>query len=363
MKKIQIDKDITKAHTLPAFFYTDPNYFVESKRKIFEKCWHWVGDMPQLLSPHHNVSPVNLLPPLLEEPILVVKNKEGLVKCLSNVCTHRANILVHQPQQAKQLVCAYHGRRFDLKGNFKSMPEFDSAKNFPSPCDDLHAYASQTWMEHLFVSMAPAFPIEKILNPMMERVGFLPVNAFKFDPNRSKSYRVNSHWALYCDNYLEGFHIPFVHQDLNQQIAFEQYETVLFEYSNLQIAYANDSSAVFDLPQDHVDYGKHIAAYYFWLFPNMMFNFYPWGLSINVVTPLSADKTKVSFFSYVYDESKLDVGAGGDLDKVEREDEFVVESVFKGIQSQQYTSGRFSPTMEKGVHQFHRLIAECISSA
>ena len=34
------------------------------------------------------------------------------------------------------------------------------------------------------------------------------------------------------------------------------------------------------------DYGKRVAAFYFWLFPNLMLNFYPWGLSMNVVNPL-----------------------------------------------------------------------------
>ena len=55
---------------------------------------------------------------------------------------------------------------------------------------------------------------------------------------------------------------------------------------------------VFDFPKDHVDYEKNIAAYYYWVFPNMMFNFYPWGLSINVVKPLSVNKTKVSWFRF-----------------------------------------------------------------
>ena len=60
-----------------------------------------------------------------------------------------------------------------------------------------------------------------------------------------------------------------------------------------------------------------------------MLNFYPWGLSINIVKPINIKKTKVQFLSYVYDESKLDLGAGASLDKVEREDEFVVEGVQK----------------------------------
>lgn len=70
------------------------------------------------------------------------------------------------------------------------------------------------------------------------------------------------------------------------------------------------------------------------------------------------NRTRVSFISYVYDESKLDLGAGALLDKVEREDEYVVEGVQKGLQSGVYRTGRFSPKMEKGVHHFHRLLAE-----
>ena len=89
-----------------------------------------------------------------------------------------------------------------------------------------------------------------------------------------------------------------------------------------------------------------------------MFNFYPWGLSVNVVRPISKNKTRVLFRSYVWDESKLSAGAGAVLDKVEREDEFVVEGVHLGLQSKFYESGRFSPTREKGVHHFHSLLAK-----
>ena len=90
----------------------------------------------------------------------------------------------------------------------------------------------------------------------------------------------------------------------------------------------------------------------------MMFNFYPWGLSINIVKPISINFTKVEFRSYVWDESKLSKGAGSDLDKVEKEDEEIVELVQKGVASRYYDKGRFSPSMEQGVHHFHRLISD-----
>ncbi len=92
-----------------------------------------------------------------------------------------------------------------------------------------------------------------------------------------------------------------------------------------------------------------------------MFNFYPWGISVNIVKPVTHGRTIVQYLNYVSDESKLGVGAGADLDRVELEDEAVVESVQKGIRSRFYSHGRYSPTREQGTHHFHRLIAEFIS--
>ena len=71
----------------------------------------------------------------------------------------------------------------------------------------------------------------------------------------------------------------------------------------------------------------------------MMFNFYPWGLSLNIVEPQSIRQTKVSFYSFVWKESLLNKGAGSGLDVVEMEDEEVVEAVQKGIRSSFYHQG------------------------
>jgi choline monooxygenase len=64
----------------------------------------------------------------------------------------------------------------------------------------------------------------------------------------------------------------------------------------------------------------------------------------------------VSFLSYVLDETKIGEGAGADLDRVEREDEAVVEAVQRGCRSRLYERGRYSPDREQGVHHFHRLL-------
>ncbi|UCD62456.1 MAG: Rieske 2Fe-2S domain-containing protein [Flavobacteriaceae bacterium] len=360
-EKLRIDPDIRKAETLPASFYRNPDYFEAVKERVFCRSWQWIGH-EELMGSGQNTYPFILLDKFLTEPMLLTRDKAGKLSCLTNVCTHRGNLVVERTGATKKLVCGYHGRSFDLHGKMEHMPEFEDVENFPRPCDNLKKFPLQHWGPFLFVGLNPAFELHKVLEAMNKRIGFLPLNEFKPDAKRNKDYFINANWALYCDNYLEGFHIPFVHEDLNAVLDYGDYDTILHDHMNLQIGYAEDTEEVFDLPENHPDYGKKIAAYYYWVFPNMMFNFYPWGVSVNLVQPLEMNKTKVSFYSYVYDPSKLDKGAGSQLDKVEMEDEAVVEGVQKGILSRFYKAGRFSPTREKGVHHFHRLLAEFINA-
>ena len=238
------------------------------------------------------------------------------------------------------------------------MPEFKETNNFPRECDNLHKFPSYNWKKLLFLGLNPEFQIEEVLNKIENRIGFLPLDDIKPDLKLSKDYYIDANWALYCDNYLEGFHIPFIHKDLNATLDYKKYDVEIFKYSNLQIGYAEKNEICFNIPSSCQDHGEKIAAYYFWIFPNMMFNFYPWGLSINIVKPLAVKKTKIDFLSYVWDDSKLNLGAGADLDKVELEDEEIVQRVQKGVGSRFYKNGRFSPKMEKGVHHFHSLISE-----
>lgn len=338
-------------------FYLDASYFRKSKEQIFARSWQWIADLDQVKEKGW-ITPINVLDNFLNEPLIVSRDKEGTLHCLSNVCTHRGNLVVEKPCQANDLRCRYHGRRFQLNGKFQSMPEFKEVKDFPTAADDLHPLPLFQWGKSLFTSLSPRHAAEDFFGEMIRRVSWMPLKDFVFRPDLSVEYTVDAHWALYCENYLEGFHIPFIHAGLNSVIDYGNYEVELFRYSNLQVGYAKDGELVFDIPASSPDHGKKIAGYYFWVFPNMMFNFYPWGLSINIIKPVSPHKTKVSFLSYVWDESKLRQGAGGDLHKVELEDEEVVQNVQKGIRSRFYQHGRYSVTREMGTHHFHRLIAE-----
>ena len=353
MALFDIDPDIRKAKTLAADFYTDPAYFEESKEKIFARSWQFLG----LSDDVDGLKPATILPGVLDEPVLLVKDGDEL-RCLSNVCTHRGKILVEEPCEANLIRCGYHGRRFSLDGKFLSMPEFEGVENFPGEADNLRKLSLANWNGFLFASLSPTAPFSKFVN--IENIR-LDDTTRELKLTSTSEYEVDAHWALYCENYLEGFHIPYVHKSLNEVVDYGSYTTETFRYASLQTAMSEPSASAGGQKAGAQKQFPNIAARYLFIFPNLMFNFYPWGISVNVVRPVSPSKTVVEFLTYVSDESKLDKGAGTDLHGVELEDEAVVESVQKGIRSRFYKHGRYSPTREQGTHHFHRLIAEFMS--
>ena len=355
-----VNSDIAAASTLDKSFYRDPQAHGAVGERVFARTWQWLGALGDVKEPG-SLAPRDLLPGLLDEPLLLARDAAGVLRCLSNVCTHRGNILVKSACRAEQIRCGYHSRRFDLAGRMVFMPEFAGVKNFPSAADDLPGVSFGEWMGHGFASIDPAAPLSEFIGDMNARLPWLPVDRFEAHPDRDREYDIDANWALYVENYLEGFHIPFVHAGLHQVVDYGSYSSELFRYSNLQVALAKDGESAFEPPAGSPDHRRRIAAYYWWIFPNLMLNFYPWGLSLNLVQPRRIDRTRVGFRTFVLDPSKLDAGAGSGLDRVEQEDEAIVLAVQRGVGSRLYRRGRYSPTRERGVHHFHRLLCEFLA--
>jgi len=358
LSRYAVDADIAGASTLPAAFYRDAAAWEATRERVLARSWQWLGDVADVAAPA-TLSPRTLLPGLLDEPLLLARDAGRELRCLSNVCTHRGNLLVREACSADQIRCGYHSRRFDLAGRMTFMPEFAGAKHFPSPADDLPRVALREWAGLAFASLDAAAPFDAFMGDVASGLGAMPLAALAHDPSRDRDYDVAAHWALYVENYLEGFHIPFVHHALNDAVDYGSYATTLHALSNVQVALARDGTDAFAPARPGE---AAVAAYYWWVFPNLMVNAYPWGLSVNHVQPLAPDRTRVAFRSYVWDASRLERGAGAALDRVEHEDEAIVEAVQRGVRSRLYRSGRYSPTREQGVHHFHRLLCAFLAT-
>ena len=341
--KILIDSDISIAKTMPSKFYLSDEYFNEIIDKVFKQSWQLVTDFKTL---DNNIYPYSFLEDTINEPMLLSKYNDK-VNSLSNVCTHRANILCDKSSKVSSIRCNYHGRAFNLNGKIISYPGFEGVKDFPRSCDDLKKFKIKEWKNFIFSSIGGQIKIDNILNSISDRLKDYPFETLVFSMKDSKEYVIDAHWALYCENYLEGFHVPFIHKGLNKDINFNSYKTELIDNGVLQFVDDEKSSD-----------GQKIYAYYYWVFPNLMLNFYDWGLSVNIIEPLGKEKTRIRFISLPIKGYKQSSGKNNSVDRIELEDQRVVLDVQKGIKSKFYDRGRYSAQHEKGTHHFHRLISK-----
>ena len=335
--KISINEDIAIAKTMPSFYYTESYYYNLTLNNIFRRSWQIITDDLDL----NKINPIKFLSKSINEPLLLTHN-ENQYNLFSNVCTHRANILCENPIISNTIKCNYHGRAFDICGKLINAPGFSKNKNFPRESDDLKEYPIKKWKKFLFYSLGATINIDKILNDIENRLFDYPFHKLNYDKKQSNTYLLNANWALYCENYLEGFHVPFIHRGLNSEINLNTYKTELLENGVLQFS---------------KDKNNEVYAYYYWIFPNIMMNFYSWGLSVNIIEPIGINKTQIKFLSYPIKGEKQPNNTHSSLDVVEKEDQEIVLNVQKGMSTISYNKGKYSAIHERGVHHFHRLIS------
>jgi choline monooxygenase len=359
---LDIDPDIRKARTLPGWFYRSEHVHAWLNERLLPRSWQLITHLSRIIplddsAVEPGAWPFRFLSGSVNEPLLLTRDEHGGVHCLSNVCTHRAATLISEPCKLADLRCPYHGRCFALDGRMLSMPEFDDALEFPSPSDDLPHLPLVGFGNFLFTAIDPAWPFAELVELITELAGHLPWADAALEPAGTAAYELDANWLLYCDNYLEGFHTPHVHPGLAGAVDFDGYETRIASWSSVRIARPRAGAPTVPAPADAPANYRAPAALYFFLFPNIMFNVYPWGMSLNVVEPLALERTRIRYEAWVWSPELYDTGAGSRLAVIEREDEDIVRRVQQGVRSSLYDRGRYSPRREQGVHHFHRLLA------
>jgi len=349
-KKLSVDKNIADSKLLSSDYYNSNEYFYKSIDKIFLRSWQFVNHKKLI---NHKIVPFYFMKDLIDEPYIIINDKE--LKILSNICTHRANVLCETCSDNKLIQCKYHGRTFNLSGELNNAPGFEETNNFPAENDNLNIAPIKSWNNFIFCSVKSPINIDSIFDDISTRLKGYRFNNLVFDESNSNTYTIDAHWALYCENYLEGFHVPFLHKGLNNDIDLNSYTTELLDHGVLQYTKGKLDSGEYQV----LDNG--IYAYYYWIFPNLMFNFYNWGLSINILEPLTKNKTRIKFLSFPFKGSNQPLNNPSSLDKVELEDQEIVLNVQKGISSHHYNGGRYSPRYEKGVHYFHQLLSRYLN--
>jgi p-cumate 2,3-dioxygenase subunit alpha len=96
--------------------YRDPAVFEQEKRKIFDKCWLYVGHRSEVAEPGDFVTRE-----VGGRDIIFTRDRKGEVQALVNACTHRgATVCREQKGSAKTFTCPYHGWTFNSEGKLLS---------------------------------------------------------------------------------------------------------------------------------------------------------------------------------------------------------------------------------------------------
>ena len=107
-------------YTLPADWYWKKEFYLQERENIFSKQWILIGRIEDLQNKGDYITDI-----IADYPVLVVKNKAGNLKAFHNVCRHRASqIKLDNKGKCTNLVCPYHGWRYDLDGNLISKANF-----------------------------------------------------------------------------------------------------------------------------------------------------------------------------------------------------------------------------------------------
>src|ERR1044072_1706318 len=92
MSRFFVDPDISVAKTIHTDFYNSQQVLEQCKERIFAATYQFVAHADMVREPGE-VYPVTLLEGYVDEPLLLSKDETGSIHLLSNVCTHRGNIL------------------------------------------------------------------------------------------------------------------------------------------------------------------------------------------------------------------------------------------------------------------------------
>jgi choline monooxygenase len=345
---------LERAETIPASWYTDPRFHELDAGAIFHHSWHGVGHLSRL----NNVGDY-ILATVADNPIIIVKGQDEKLRAFYNVCRHRGGPLAMNDGCGKVLQCAYHGWTYLLDGSLRGTPKFDRTELFDKKDFGLMPANVEVWEGLVFVNLElNAPPVQNYYKGIVERIAPISLLAMKF--YKRVAYNVRCNWKVYVDNYLEGYHLPFVHPELCNLLDFQQYVTETCDWYSLQYSPIQAKENIYGAAGE--------MAFYFFVWPNFMMNILPDRLQTNLVLPDGHDRCIVLFDYYYDDIESANARERAEADiayshAIQLEDIEICEHVQRGLQSRAYDKGRFSPDMENGVYHFQCLLKNAYRAA
>jgi choline monooxygenase len=347
---------------LPSTAYTSEDFFALENAKLFHDSWVFVGFAHELTKPG-DANPVSVA----GRPLLLVRNAAGVIKAFHNVCRHRCLKLVDEPRNVGSVLrCPYHSWTYSLDGELKLTPYFGGREprqvpeGFDRKSRGLVPIRFAVWHDWIFVNLSGSAPdFDVFIAPLarwLEGIDFDRVeHLVTIDLGE-----VRANWKLLMENFIEPYHVQFVHSSTTDQPLGDHY--TINEAGCLGSAIDISREAKEPMRADTLS----VSSRYLTLFPNFVLGrYFPDQIGVHLNIPAAVDRTFQRRAIYTTGADTASAAQAEKLAKlwfdVHKEDHAICERLQAGRASDvAMDGGVLSPIWEDSVRGFQSLVLEAL---
>ena len=368
------------ASTLIADAYRSDGYYADEQEQVFAKGWVGVGATSEVAGPGDVIART-----VAGRSVIVTRNPDGELRAFLNVCRHRGSRLIKEDctLKAGRIRCPYHSWAYNLDGACIGTPLFEGS-DIP---DGMRAAFDMTGAKEFSREDYPLFPVkvdtfgplivvslDRNVSPLSEWLGDLPERLSGYSLDRwavraRRDYDIGANWKLIAENFMEYYHLPWVHPKLAKVSRIEdhyRWQGPGMYTGMITTPISGDDPIWLTLPPHPGIQGSDVESGRFILiFPNVAFSLLPNHLFMMILEPRGPGRTLERTFTLTYSETFGTDGADAALDDLQRfwnevnmEDVDIVENVQAGISTPEYEGGRMCYRFEEPVHRFQNMVID-----
>ena len=341
--------------------YTDKAFWNKEANTIFSNSWVFVGFAHELKNVGDAI-PITVA----DKPLLLLKNTKNKIAAFHNVCSHRCLILVDKPKNVKKIIsCPYHAWAYGLDGKLLASPHFGGTNNhkpkgFSQNSHGLKSVKIKVWHDWIFININNnALEFEKYAAPLIKHLK--DINLEKIKPVATLDFgKINTNWKFLIENFIEPYHVQFVHKKTTNQPLKDHYTIVD------DICYGSGV----DLKEEDASSGSlSVSSKYLSLFPNFIIGtYYPGQLGVYLNTPVEPGITYQKRIIYTTEGYNLNQTEIKNQKKlwwsVHKEDHEICERLQLGRFSPiSKDGGLLSPYWENSVRAFQKIVIKSIKNS
>ena len=359
--RANVAQPFERAQAMPKSVYTSDSFAELERRHIFSRDWLCAGRAEALPNPGDY-----LTMEIAGEPVIILRDRDGGLRGLSNVCRHRMSTLLEGRGNVRSIVCRYHAWTYNLDGSLRGAPAMAQNESFCRDEIRLPQVRVENWRGWIMVTLDPnAPPPAETLAGVDRLVGHLPMETYTEVFREEFEWATN--WKVLAENFMESYHLPVCHEgtiggtcDLNLMTCPEGEEAFNYHWivknDSLPLALAHPSNTTLTGDDRRITW---LLAIY----PSLMITLTPgyfWYISL---TPKGPGRVHVLFGGGMSADWMADPEAPEHLakvkallDEVNIEDKGCVEKVYRGICAGLSAPGALSH-LERPNYDFARWIA------